>query len=145
MAFTVDDRTEYQLDYYLDTADIYKVGRTVGATTGKPGEETVTLVGTYPCAYIYTNNFDSKTSAGRMKEGTLLTIDHIQFTQTTPVGPNCYVVNRSILEGKRGPLYGECHRFQGASHINPSRGERTANALKAMVQTITKRPAGIPA
>ncbi len=48
-----------------------------------------------------------------------------------------------MADGSQSPLYGEFHRVLGSPRVTPTTGNRRANKLKVMAQTLERVPAGV--
>jgi len=139
--------TPRQKAAYQDLFDFYSVGRSIGIGPGKRlGEETYTLrYELAPVQYVYTPNINEPTAAGGLNPPTHDSTDTIKYEQTMDdVRAGWLVVCRSMSNGKRAPSYGNCYRVAGDPKPNPTRGNRPANEISATVQSIDKRPPGIP-
>lgn len=129
-----------QTSLYKHRLDLWRTSRTI--TAGKPGDETYTLVqSSVPCIYNYTPNVDSETSAGRVKEFTLLTTDKIFMEANVPIQDNYLTVNTTITAaGTRSAVYGEVHRVLGGPTVRESLGHRKCNDLFVEGMTMEHPP-----
>ena len=139
--------TPRQQAAYQDIFDFYSVGREIDPVTKRLGEETVTLrYSGVRCQYVYTPNINEPTAAGGLNPPTHDSTDTIKYEQTmNDVRAGWFVVCRSLSNGGHAPAWGNCYRVAGDPKPNPTRGNRPANEISATVQSIDRRPPGIPA
>ena len=132
-----------QTSLYQHRIDIWSSTRTVGGVTpGKPSGEVLTLIKqNHPVLFEYTPNIDSETSAGRLKEFTMLVLDKIHAEANSPLLDMYVTVNVTYLaDGSKANTWGDVHRIEGAPTISDSLGRRHANSLVVQAMSMEHAP-----
>ena len=136
-----------QRAFFKHKCNIYSVATAINSATGRPGDETYTLVASaIPCYYEYTPNVSDPTEAiGRIKRATIFTTDTIHMPSGVTVMDAWLTKNVTLLSnGRRSPSYGEVHQIMGAPNEKPDDGNRHPNSVSVMAMTLEKPPSGMP-